>query len=126
MSEIYTPEEIAAKLKLNINTIWRYLKSGKLPSSKIGNRYRITEEQLQQFMLATSASIRIRDNRLKTEITKQDNRSWAELTQEERDARLDAVQGMFARSSRTVDDFLREKHEEVEEEERRWEERHRK
>jgi hypothetical protein len=36
-----------------------------------------------------------------------------------------SARGKYAGSTRTVDDFLREKHEETEREERRWEERHR-
>jgi excisionase family DNA binding protein len=48
--DYYTPEEVAQKLKLNINTIWRYIREGKLPASLMGRKYRISEEQLDRFM----------------------------------------------------------------------------
>ncbi|MBO8183436.1 MAG: helix-turn-helix domain-containing protein [Archaeoglobus sp.] len=47
--EVYTPAEVAKKLKVNVNTIYEYIKQGKLKAAKIGNRYRISEEQLQEF-----------------------------------------------------------------------------
>lgn len=49
---------------------------------------------------------------------------WLALSQEERDRRVNAAYGMCAGGKRTVDDFLREKHEEIDEENRRAEERH--
>lgn len=45
----YTPEQVSEILQLNVNTVWRYLKEGKLKSAKFGNRYRISEEQLREF-----------------------------------------------------------------------------
>lgn len=45
----YTPEQVAEKLQLNVNTVWRYIKEGKLKSAKFGNRYRISEDQLREF-----------------------------------------------------------------------------
>jgi len=46
----YTPAEVAKILKLNLNTVWRYIKEGKLPAFKVGRCYRISEEQVQEFM----------------------------------------------------------------------------
>lgn len=51
--------------------------------------------------------------------------AWLALSQDERDRRVRAARGMCADGGRTVDDFLREKHEEIDEENRRAEERHR-
>lgn len=48
--EYYTPEEVAAKLKLSVQTIWKYLREGRLPASKIARGYRISDEQLDRFM----------------------------------------------------------------------------
>jgi excisionase family DNA binding protein len=48
--DYYTPEQIAEKLQLSIHTIWKYLRSGKMPASKIARGYRISEEQLDRFM----------------------------------------------------------------------------
>lgn len=49
---------------------------------------------------------------------------WLALSQEERNRRVNAARGMCAGGTRTLDDFLREKHEEIDEENRRAEERH--
>jgi len=48
--EYYTPEQVAEKLQLSVRTIWKYLREGKLPASKIARGYRISEEQLDRFM----------------------------------------------------------------------------
>lgn len=48
--EYYTVAEVAAKLKLNTNTVYDYIKMGKMPASKLGNRYRVSEEQIKIFM----------------------------------------------------------------------------
>jgi excisionase family DNA binding protein len=41
MPEIYTPEEIAEKLKVSEQTIRRYLREGKMEGFKIGNNWRV-------------------------------------------------------------------------------------
>jgi hypothetical protein len=43
---------------------------------------------------------------------------WKQLSQQEREARVRAAMGQFASSTRTVDDFLRDKHAETEIEDR--------
>lgn len=48
--EYYTPQQIAEKLQLSVRTIWSYIRSRKMPASKIGREYRISEEQLERFM----------------------------------------------------------------------------
>jgi len=49
---------------------------------------------------------------------------WNKLTQEERVARVKAAYGKFAGPTNGVEGFLREKHEETEREERRYQEQH--
>jgi len=49
-NKIYTVEEIASKLQLNEITIRRYLRSGKLVGVKLGKVWRITEDQLNDFL----------------------------------------------------------------------------
>jgi excisionase family DNA binding protein len=46
----YTPEELAEILKLNIITIYRYIRSKKLKAYKIGNIYRIDKETFNNFI----------------------------------------------------------------------------
>lgn len=47
--ELYTTLEVAEILKVHQRTIFRYIKSGKLKASKIGN-WRITKEDLDNFI----------------------------------------------------------------------------
>ncbi len=48
--QTYTTRQIAKMLQLNLKTVRRYLASKKLESIRIGNRYRVTDEQLQDFL----------------------------------------------------------------------------
>jgi len=45
-----TTREVAEILKLNIITIYGYVKSGKLASIKFGRNYRILESDLENFV----------------------------------------------------------------------------
>lgn len=47
--KIYTPEEAAKELKLSVQTVWKYIREGKLKAARFGKTYRISEEQLQEF-----------------------------------------------------------------------------
>jgi|GEM_PF-6894405 hypothetical protein len=49
---------------------------------------------------------------------------WNKLTQEERVARVNSLIGKYAGIGVGVEEFLREKHEETEREERRYQEQH--
>lgn len=46
----YTVNETAELLKLSHLTIWRYIKSGKLPAYKLGRDWRIKESDLEEFL----------------------------------------------------------------------------
>lgn len=48
--DYYSPEQVAEKLQLSVRTIWAYIRDGKLPATKLGRKYRISEEQLDRFM----------------------------------------------------------------------------
>lgn len=48
--EFYTAQELADKLRVNIMTIYRYIKSGKLPAYKIGKEFRIEEKVFTTFL----------------------------------------------------------------------------
>lgn len=50
--DYFTPEQVADKLQFTVRTIYRLIHEGKLPASKIGRKYRISEEQLERFMKA--------------------------------------------------------------------------
>lgn len=48
--EFYKAEELAEKLEVNIMTIYRYIKAGKLVAHKIGKEYRISKDEFERFM----------------------------------------------------------------------------
>jgi excisionase family DNA binding protein len=50
MLDIYTLKEVADKIKIPIVTLRKYLKDGTLTGVKIGKHWRITEEQLKDFI----------------------------------------------------------------------------
>ena len=49
-NEFYTAQELADKLKVNIMTIYRYIKAGKLEAYKIGKEFRIDKEEFNTFL----------------------------------------------------------------------------
>lgn len=49
-----TTEEVAETLKVNIMTVYRWIKAGKLTAYKAGKQYRIKKEDLNRFMKKTS------------------------------------------------------------------------
>lgn len=48
--EFYTAKELAEKLRVNIMTIYRYVKAGKLKAHKIGKEFRIEKSEFNRFM----------------------------------------------------------------------------
>ena len=48
--EFYKAEDLAKKLKVNIMTIYRYIKARKLKAYKIGKEYRIDVEEFNKFL----------------------------------------------------------------------------
>lgn len=49
MPELYTPTEVAQKLKVSPKTVYSWLKSGKIEGVKIGKLWRIRKEALEEF-----------------------------------------------------------------------------
>ncbi|MEK7354548.1 MAG: helix-turn-helix domain-containing protein [Chloroflexota bacterium] len=54
VKEIMTPEQAADYLQLNKDTVYRYIREGKLAASRLGRNYRILKENIDLFLLATS------------------------------------------------------------------------
>jgi len=48
--EFYKAEDLARKLKVNIMTIYRYIKAGKLKAYKIGKEFRIEAKEFKNFL----------------------------------------------------------------------------
>ncbi|WP_291432034.1 helix-turn-helix domain-containing protein [Deinococcus sp.] len=53
---VYTPKELEPLLQLSKNTINALLRSGRLRSIRVGRRYLIPREALQQFLAGSSKS----------------------------------------------------------------------
>ena len=45
-----TVEDVAAALHLSAQTVWRYVREGKIPASKIGRRYLIPESAVEAML----------------------------------------------------------------------------
>ncbi len=52
MEEYLTTEEIANLLKVNIVTVRRWIKSGRLPATFLTKEYRVTKSDLEYFIKA--------------------------------------------------------------------------
>lgn len=48
--EFYFAREVADKLRVNIMTIYRYIKAGKFEAHKLGKEYRISKTEFERFM----------------------------------------------------------------------------
>ena len=48
--EVYTTKELAEKLKINIVTARKLIRNGEIEAKKVGKGYRITENQLRQYL----------------------------------------------------------------------------
>lgn len=48
--EFYKAEDLAEKLDVNIMTIYRYIKAGRLKAYKIGKEFRIDKKEFQNFL----------------------------------------------------------------------------
>ncbi len=51
--EFYTARDLADKLDVNIMTIYRYIKAGKLVAHKIGKEFRIPKVEFERFLNKT-------------------------------------------------------------------------
>jgi excisionase family DNA binding protein len=54
--EFYKAEDLAKLLDVNIMTIYRYIKAGKLCAYKIGKEFRISKEEFAAFLKRTRIS----------------------------------------------------------------------
>jgi excisionase family DNA binding protein len=50
ISKFLTVQEVAKMFRMNVLTIYEYIREGKLPALKIGRSYRILESDLQVFI----------------------------------------------------------------------------
>jgi len=48
--EYYTAKELAEKLRVNIMTIYRYIKAGRLKAYKMSKEFRIDKKEFNKFL----------------------------------------------------------------------------
>lgn len=54
--QIYTTDQAAEVLQINIQTLRRWIRQGKLPASKLGSDYRITGEDIKALLDSTKTT----------------------------------------------------------------------
>jgi excisionase family DNA binding protein len=54
--DVLTPQEVAEYLQLAPDTVYRYIREGRLVASKLGRQYRIPKKNVELFLLATSTA----------------------------------------------------------------------
>ena len=52
--EFYKAEELAEKLEVNIMTIYRYIKAGKIKAYKFGKEFRVEKSEFESFLKKSS------------------------------------------------------------------------
>ena len=100
MNRTLTVQQAAAKLQVKPNTVRRWIKHGRIPGCKIGRIFRISEEELDRVLAGEAIS------------------KPPAVSQAERAALVREIRGKYRGMLSSVDDFLRERHEENEAEER--------
>jgi excisionase family DNA binding protein len=50
VAELYTPREVAKIVRVTRTTIYQHIKKGQLKAIRIGNQYRITKAQLEEYL----------------------------------------------------------------------------
>jgi excisionase family DNA binding protein len=53
-NDFYTAQELADKLRVNVMTIYRYIKAKKLKAHKIGKEFRIDKVEFARFLDKTN------------------------------------------------------------------------
>ena len=63
VSDVLTPDQAAAYLQVSRETVYRYIRQGKLLASRLGRTYRIPKRSLELLLWATRtrADISLRD-----------------------------------------------------------------
>ena len=61
--EFYKAEDLAELLEVNIMTIYRYIKAGRLKAYKIGRDFRIDKNEFQTFLKKVSTKIKKYENK---------------------------------------------------------------
>jgi excisionase family DNA binding protein len=69
--KVYSVDEVADKLDVSVKTVRRYIYAGKIAASKIANQWRISEEQLNDYLITTSSD-KVCSNACHSEVSQDD------------------------------------------------------
>jgi excisionase family DNA binding protein len=113
MSEkpLFTPEEVATSLRVTRRTVYEWLKIGRLRGLRVGRGWRIRPEDVEAFTHLEPG----------IDVPLPRAADTAPITPEERPARVDALMGKYAWVPTSSEEFARRKREEIDLENRRWE-----
>jgi excisionase family DNA binding protein len=54
VEELLTCQQVSEALGVSVNTVWRWIRDGKLPAKKLGRKlYRIYKADLEKFLAET-------------------------------------------------------------------------
>jgi excisionase family DNA binding protein len=53
LRDVMTPKQVAAYLQMHPMTIYRYINQGKLAAAKVGGRYRIKRQAVEELLAET-------------------------------------------------------------------------
>jgi excisionase family DNA binding protein len=56
LKEFYTLEQLSKELNINIQTLRKFIKEGKLTASKVGTRYIVSRDAIRQLLKETEIS----------------------------------------------------------------------
>jgi excisionase family DNA binding protein len=98
MPKYYTPEEVAQELRVTRRSLYEWLKTGRLRGVLVGRGWRIRPEDVERFVQRGASAGR---------------RRTPPTDPEERAARVRAARGSMAHLPFSVEEFIREKREEL-------------
>lgn len=56
MEEYFSPQEVAQKLKLNVRTVYKWIREGRLKAVKVGDLWRIAESEIKRLLEENTVS----------------------------------------------------------------------
>jgi excisionase family DNA binding protein len=108
MHDYYTPDEVAEKLRVTRRTVYSWLATGRLLGLRAGRGWRVPSENLETFLRNGG-------------LAHAPGKTLGTTDAKERAALVRALRGKYAHAHSSVDEFCRQKLEEIEVENRRWE-----
>jgi excisionase family DNA binding protein len=83
--EVLTPEQVADYLQVRKDTVYRYIREGKLTAVRLGRSYRVPRENIDLFLLANSTQAAVREALFQRVLQIADNAPSLPVEEVERD-----------------------------------------